>query len=42
MIKVKLDQCHDLFHQHQAGRSAGLDPDGAQVRSPQIVGRYQQ
>jgi hypothetical protein len=41
-IKGELDKCYDLLHQRQARRSAGLDPDGASVRPPEIVGRYQQ
>ena len=41
-IKVELDQCYDLLHQRQARRSAGLDPDDAQVRPPAVVERYQQ
>lgn len=41
-IKVELDQCYDLLHQRQARRSAGLNPDNAMVRPPEIVERYQQ
>jgi hypothetical protein len=41
-IKVQLDQAYDLLHQRQAKRSAGIDPDEAQVRPPEIVERYQQ
>jgi hypothetical protein len=41
-IEVELDQCYDLLHQRQARRSAGLDPDDAQVRPPDVVERYQQ
>ena len=41
-IRVELDQCYDLLHQRHARRSAGLDPDGARVRPPEIVERYQQ
>jgi hypothetical protein len=41
-IKVELDQCYDLLHQRRARRSAGLDPDGATVRPPEVVERYQQ
>ena len=40
-IRVELDQCYDLLHQRQTRRSAGLDPDDAQVRRPDIVERYQ-
>ena len=41
-IKVELDQCYDVLHQRQARRSAGLDPEGARVRSPEVVDRYRQ
>jgi hypothetical protein len=41
-IKVQLDQAYDLLHQRQAKRAAGIDPDEAQVRPPEIVERYQQ
>jgi hypothetical protein len=41
-IKVELDQCYDLLHQRQARRAAGLDPDGAEVRSAEVIDRYQQ
>ncbi len=41
-IKVQLDQAYDLLHQRQAKRSAGIDPDEAQVRPPEVVERYQQ
>lgn len=41
-IRVELDQCYDVLHQRQARRSAGLDPNAAAVRSPDVVERYQQ
>ena len=41
-IQVQLDQCYDLLHQRDARRSAGLDPDDAQVRPAEVVERYQQ
>ena len=41
-IKVELDQSYDLLHQREARRSAGLDPDEATVRPPEVVERYQQ
>jgi hypothetical protein len=41
-IQVELDQAYDLLHQRQARRSAGLDPDGARVRSAEVVEHYQQ
>jgi hypothetical protein len=40
--KVQLDQAYDLLHQREARRSAGLDPDEASVRPPDVVERYQQ
>lgn len=42
VIKVELDQCFDLLHQRVARRSAGLDPAEAEVRSADVVERYQQ
>jgi hypothetical protein len=39
-IEVTLDQCWDLLHQRRARRSAGLDPDGAEVRDPGTVEGY--
>jgi len=41
-IKVELDQCYDLLHQREARRAAGLNPDEAQIRPPEVVERYQQ
>jgi hypothetical protein len=41
-IRVELDRCYDLLHQRDARRSAGLDPEGARIRPPNIVERYQQ
>ena len=41
-IRIELDRCYDLLHQRRARRSAGLDPDGATLRSPPTVERYQQ
>jgi len=41
-IEVQLDQCYDLLHQREARRSAGLDPDEAEIRAPDVVERYQQ
>jgi hypothetical protein len=40
--QVELDQCWDLLRQRRALRSAGLDPDMAQVRPPQVVEQYEQ
>jgi len=42
MIEEGLDQCWDLLRQRRARRSAGLDPEGAQVRSKDTVEHYQQ
>jgi hypothetical protein len=41
-VKVSLDQCWDLLRQRRALRDAGRDPDGADVRRPEVVERYQQ
>jgi hypothetical protein len=41
-IKVELDQAYDLLHQREARRAAGLDPDRAHVRPPEIVEGYEQ
>jgi hypothetical protein len=41
-IKVELDRCYDLLHQREARRAAGLDPDEAELRSSEVVERYQQ
>lgn len=39
-LGVKLDQCWDLLHQRRARRSAGMDPEGAEVRDPTTVEGY--
>lgn len=39
-LEVALDQTWDLLHQRRARRSAGLDPDAAQVRDPDTVEGY--
>lgn len=39
-LEVTLDQCYDLLHQRRARRSAGEDPDKAQVRDPKTVEGY--
>ena len=39
-IGVQLDQCWDLLHQRRARRSAGLDPDEADVRDEKTVEGY--
>jgi uncharacterized protein DUF2630 len=41
-LKVALDQCWDLLRQRRALREAGLDPDIAAARSPDVVEGYQQ
>ena len=41
-LKVSLDQCWDLLRQRRALREAGLDPDTAAARSPDVVEGYQQ
>jgi hypothetical protein len=41
-IRIELDQCYDLLHQRQARRGAGLDPDAARPRPPEVIERYQQ
>jgi hypothetical protein len=41
-IKVELDRCYDLLHQREARRSVGLDPEDAELRSGEMVERYQQ
>ena len=39
-LQVTLDQCWDLLHQRRARRSAGMDPDDAQVRDAREVEGY--
>jgi hypothetical protein len=41
-LQVSLDQCWDLLRQRRARRSAGLNPDEAKVRDPQIVEHFLQ
>ena len=41
-LEVALDQCWDLLRQRRARRQAGLDPDDAKVRPPDVVESYQQ
>jgi hypothetical protein len=41
-IKVALDQVYDLLHQRQGRRDADEDPREAELRSPEIVEKYQQ
>ena len=41
-IKVQLDRYWDLLRQRRAQREFGLDPDAAELRSADVVERYQQ
>ncbi|MBU6435283.1 MAG: DUF2630 family protein [Nitrospirae bacterium] len=41
-VQVELDQCWDLLRRRRALRGAGLDPDKAEVRSAQVVEKYEQ
>jgi Protein of unknown function (DUF2630) len=41
-LAVSLDQCWDLLRQRRALRESGRDPEGADVRPPDVVERYQQ
>jgi hypothetical protein len=41
-LRVSLDQCWDLLRQRRARRDAGQSPEGAELRSPEVVERYQQ
>lgn len=41
-LEVSLDQCWDLLRQRRALRSAGRDPDDAQIRAEEVVERYLQ
>ena len=41
-LKVSLDQCWYLLRQRRARRDAGQSPEGAELRSPEVVERYQQ
>ena len=41
-IEVSLDQCWDLLRQRRALRSAGLDPEQAELRRTETVERYEQ
>jgi hypothetical protein len=41
-LRVSLDQCWDLLRQRRARRDAGLNPASAELRSPEVVERYEQ
>jgi hypothetical protein len=38
--QIEIDQCWDLLRQRRALRAAGQDPDRAQVRPAEVVGKY--
>ena len=39
-LSVSLDQCYDLLHQRRARRTAGQNPDDAEVRDSGTVEGY--
>jgi hypothetical protein len=41
-IKVELDQWWDYLRQRRALRNAGMDPNEAGIRPPEIVENYKQ
>jgi hypothetical protein len=41
-VEIELDQSWDLLRQRRALRAVGQDPDKAQVRSPEVVEKYEQ
>jgi hypothetical protein len=41
-LQVGLDQCWDLLRQRRALREAGLDPEAARARDPEVVEGYEQ
>lgn len=41
-VEVTLDQCWDLLRQRRARRAAGQDPEGVDVRPPDVVENYRQ
>jgi Protein of unknown function (DUF2630) len=41
-LRVSLDQCWDLLRQRRARRDAGQDPEGAELRSSEVVEHYEQ
>jgi hypothetical protein len=41
-LKVSLDQCWDFLRQRRALREAGLDPESADARPPEVVEHYEQ
>jgi Protein of unknown function (DUF2630) len=40
-IRVELDQCWDLLRQRRARREFGQDPEGANIRSAEVVEHYE-
>jgi hypothetical protein len=40
-LNVELDQCWDLLRQRRALREFGHDPNEAQIRSPNVVEKYE-
>ncbi len=41
-LRVSLDQCWDLLRQRRARRDAGQSAEGAELRPPDVVERYEQ
>jgi hypothetical protein len=41
-LEVALDQCWDLLRQRRARLEFGRDPEGAQIRPPDVVEDYRQ
>ncbi len=41
-VEVALDQCWDLLRQRRARRTAGGNPDDAEIRSGEVVEHYRQ
>jgi hypothetical protein len=41
-VEVALDQCWDLLRQRRARRTAGGDPEAAELRSGEVVEHYRQ
>ena len=41
-VEVELDRCWDLLRQRRALRESGGDPDAAELRRAEVVGRYEQ
>ena len=41
-LSVSLDQCWDLLRQRRARRDAGQSLEGAELKPPEVVERYEQ